>query len=138
MSSEMPKQLGDGRFLFHHRIVVGAEASAFEQIGDAHAAAADLVFVAGADAARGGADGDAARARPSDIFSIMRCAGNSTWARLLMKRLIAHVDAGGFERIDFVEQRGRIEHQAVADHRLLAGAQNAARDQLQVQTSFRR
>ena len=69
--------------------------------------------------------------RASDIFSIMRCAGNSTCARLLMKRLPAHRDAGRFERVDFRQQRGRIDDQAVADHGLLARAQNAAGNQLQ-------
>ena len=61
----------------------------------------------------------------------MRCAGNSTCARLLMNRLPAHLDAGRFERLDFGEQRGRIDHQAVADHRLLARPQDAARNQLE-------
>ena len=69
--------------------------------------------------------------RPSDIFSIMRWKGSRTCARLLMQRLPATVDAGGLQHFDLGEQRGRIDHQAVADHRLLARPQNAARNQLE-------
>ena len=105
----MPKVRAMSCFLLHQGIVLGAEDIAVEQVGDADAAAADLVFIARPDAARGGADGDAARAAPSDIFSIMRWDGNSTWARLLMARLCGDGDAGRFERLDFVEQRGRVD-----------------------------
>ena len=69
--------------------------------------------------------------RASDSFSIRRCVGNSTCARLLMNRLPSTVHAGGFQHVDFFQQRGRIDHQAVADHGLLAGPQNAAGNQLQ-------
>ena len=48
-----------------------------------------------------------------------------------MKRLPATCDAGRFQRLDLAQQRRRIDHQAVADHGLLARAQNAARNQLQ-------
>ena len=69
--------------------------------------------------------------RPSDIFSIMRWAGNSTCARLLMKRLPVTATPADSSASISRQQRGRIDHQAVADHRLLARAQNAARDQFQ-------
>ena len=48
-----------------------------------------------------------------------------------MKRLAAHRDAGRFQRLDLAQQRRRVDHQAVADHGLLPGTQNAARDQLE-------
>ena len=46
-------------------------------------------------------------------------------------QLVLDVDAGGFERRHLLEQRRQIDHHAVADHRLHARAQNAARDQLE-------
>ena len=69
--------------------------------------------------------------RASDIFSIMRCAGNSTCARLLMARFSRTGTPADSKSVDFGQQRRRIEHQPVADHGLLAGPQNAARNQLQ-------
>ena len=50
---------GDDDLFFHHGIVLRAEELRVEEVGDADAAARGLVFVAGADAARSGADGDA-------------------------------------------------------------------------------
>ena len=41
------------------------------------------------------------------------------------------VDTRRFERIDFGQQRGRIDHQAVADDRLFPRPQQAAGNQLQ-------
>ena len=61
----------------------------------------------------------------------MRCAGNSTCARLLMKRLLRHLNSRRFQGFDLGEQRRRVDHQAVADHGLLPGPQNAARNQLE-------
>ena len=48
-----------------------------------------------------------------------------------MRELPLHVDARRFERLDLIQQRRRIDHHAVADHRLHARPQNAARNQLQ-------
>ena len=48
-----------------------------------------------------------------------------------MKRLRGHRHARRFQRLDLAEQRGRVDHQPVADHGLLPGTQNAARNQLQ-------
>ena len=53
-----------------------------------------------------------------------------TCARLLIQ-LACDVDAGRFEHRDFVEQRRQVNHHAVADNGLLAGAENAARNQLE-------
>ena len=65
--------------------------------------------------------------RASDIFSTSRWNGKITCARLLMRSCFAHVDAGRLQHCHFLEQRGQIDHHAVADHGLDAGAQNAAR-----------
>ena len=43
----------------------------------------------------------------------------------------AHVDAGAAQAIEFGHQRRGIDHHARADHRVLAGTQDAARNQLQ-------
>ena len=69
--------------------------------------------------------------RPSEIFSTVRWNGKITCARLLIRKLRLDVDAGRFERGDFFQQRGRIDHHAIADHGLNPGAQNAARNQFQ-------
>ena len=69
--------------------------------------------------------------RASDSFSIMRCAGNSTCARLLMNRLPSTCTPAASSMSISLQQRRRIDHQAVADDGLLAGPQNAARNQLQ-------
>ena len=42
-----------------------------------------------------------------------------------------HLDAGGFQGVDFPQQGGRIDDQPVADHRLLSRVQNPAGNQLQ-------
>ena len=52
------------------------------------------------------------------------------------EEIARHRDAGGFQRIDLGEQRGRIDDQAVADDGLLAGPQDAARDQLEDELLF--
>ena len=69
--------------------------------------------------------------RASDIFSTSRWNGKITCARLLMRSCLRHVDAGRFKRLHFFEQRGQVDHHAVADHGLHARAQNAAGDQLE-------
>src|SRR5439155_5876390 len=53
---------GDDDLLFHDGIVLRAEEFRVEEVGDADAAAGGLVLVAGADAARSGADGNFALA----------------------------------------------------------------------------
>ena len=53
-----------------------------------------------------------------------------------MRRLRGDVDAGDFQGFRSRQQRRRIDHQAVADDGLLAGPQNAARDQLEDEFLF--
>ena len=104
------------------------------QVGEVHQpdrAAADLVLVGRADAAAGGAD----RALAGGLF-----AGD---VELLMQRqdqrdvlgdaqvLRRHRDALLLEPVDLVDQRLRIEHDAVADHRQLV-AHHAGRQQRQL------
>ena len=74
--------------------------------------------------------------RPSDIFSIIRCAGNSTCARLLMNRLPVTSTPAACEGIDLAEQRRGVDHQPVADHGFLSGTQDAARNQLEDEFFF--
>ena len=45
--------------------------------------------------------------------------------------LLRDFDPGGFEILDFGDQRRRVDHQSVADDRLLPGAQDSAGNQLQ-------
>ena len=52
------------------------------------------------------------------------------------EKMLGNRNAGRFQRSISAEQRRRIDHQSVADHGLLAGAQNAAWNQLQDEFLF--
>ncbi len=100
------------------------------QVGDADAATRHLVFVGRADAATGGAD---------------RLATGSALARLVQGDVVrhdqrrgrgdlqarTHFHAGGFQLGDFLLQRGRRNHHAVADQAQRVVTQDARRDQVQ-------
>ena len=124
------ERLGDGDLLLHQRVVLGAEEFRVHQIGHADSAAGDLVLVARPDTARGGADGDAARAAFRHLLH--HAVGRQEDVRPIAdEQVLRDMDAGGFERIDFRQQSGGIDHQSVADDRLLARPQNAARNELE-------
>ncbi|MNN36649.1 hypothetical protein D3C81_1505520 [compost metagenome] len=100
------------------------------QVGDADAATRHLVFVGRADATAGGAD---------------RLAAGSAFARLVQGDVVrhdqrrgrgdlqarTHFHAGGFQLGDFLLQRGRRDHHAVADQAQRIVTQDARRDQVQ-------
>ncbi len=106
------------------------EPLAMEQVLQADRAPRHLVLVRRPDAAAGGAD----LARALGCFArqverhVIRQDQRAGLADLQPR---AHVDAGGLERPDLLDQRLRREHDAVAD---VAGdllAQDAGRDQVQ-------
>jgi hypothetical protein len=80
-------------------------------VEDAHTAARDLVLVGGADPATGGADGLARRAFLVDELVVRK---NEIGAIAHVQAPV-YVDAIFRETIDFIEQRVRIQHDAVSD-----------------------
>ena len=101
-----------------------------EKIGNAQAAAAHFVFVGGADAARGGADLYAAGRILRGQFD-HAVVGQDYVGAIRDEKTAVHLDASCAQRVHFFQERQRIEHNAVANHAAAAGAQHAARDQLQ-------
>ena len=129
------QRFGDDSLFLHHRIELRPENIGIQQIGDADAAAGNLVFVARPDAARSGADGDPAR--PAFAHPLHHAVRREQHVRPVADGQNAgDFHSGRFQRFDLGEQRRRIDHQAVADHRLFARAQNAARNQLQYKFLF--
>lgn len=100
------------------------------QVGDADTAAGNLVFVRRADTAAGGADGLAAggllaRLIQGDVVRHDQRRGRGD----LQAR--AHFHAGTFQLADFLDQRGRGDHHAIADQAQRVVAQDAGRNQVQ-------
>jgi hypothetical protein len=120
----------DGLLVVGQERVERAEQVGVQQVGHADAAAADLVFVARADAARGGADGDAVHARFAHLLH-HAVEGEDDVGAVADGDLAGDVDAGLFEHVEFVEQRLGVHHHAVADHAARVGMKHAAWNQLQ-------
>ena len=100
-----------------------------EHVGDPDSHAGDLVLVAGADAAAGGADLLAAHVALGDLVDghvvghqQMRVGGDQQ---------PGGVDAAVLEALQLVEQHAGIDHHAVADDIGDAGRQHARRDEMQ-------
>ena len=99
------------------------------QVGEIHqadGAPADLVFVGRADAAAGGADGALA------AMAFSRATSSSLMQRQDQRRVLGDAQIFGrdgdallFELGDLVEQRVRVEHDAIADDRELARPHHA-------------
>ena len=102
------------------------------QIAETDGAAADLVLVGRADAAAGGAELGAAAGLLARLVQL--AVNRQDQADVLgeRQRLRTHVDALRHHGVDFVQQRPRIDHDAVADHRELAAAHHARRQQAQL------
>jgi hypothetical protein len=100
------------------------------QVGDAHAAARDFVFIRRTNAAAGGADGFAARGDFARLIDgdVVRHDQRRCRADLQAR---THVDALRFELFDFLLERGGRQHDAVTDEAQRVVAQNARRDQVQ-------
>ena len=105
------------------------------QVGEVHqadGAPADLVLIGRADAAAGGADAPLPEAF-SRATSSSWCSGRISVAFSAMRRLSRrHGDALGLQPLDLVDQRVRVEHHAVADHRKLVRPHHAGRQQRQL------
>ena len=69
--------------------------------------------------------------RPSDIFSIMRCCGNSTCARLLMKRLPATFTPAASSASISLNSAAGSSTRPLPMTAFFPGTQNAARNQLE-------
>src|ERR1039457_5574998 len=121
---------GDDDLLLHDGIVLRAENFGREEVGDADAAAGGLVLVAGADAARGGADGDAALAAFRH-FLHHAMGWKQHVGAVTDEEIGGHGDAGRFQRLDLAQQRGGGDDESGGNYGLFPGGQNAARDQFE-------
>ena len=121
---EDAKRARDDFFFADERRKMFAEVFRIQQLGHANAAPPGLVLIDRADAARGGADA-------FQHFFHRAMSGQQHMRAIADAKLARDGNAGGFERIDFAEQRGGIDHQAIADHGQFPRPQNAAGNQLQ-------
>jgi hypothetical protein len=116
------------------RLDIGAnvllEAFGIDQIGGADAATADLVFIRGADAARGRADLPFAAARFRQQVEIAVIRQNQV-RFVADKQTVPDVDAVSGELIELAEQRLRVDDHAVADHADDIRMQDARRNETQ-------
>ena len=102
------------------------------QVAEPDRTASDLVLVGGTDAAAGGAElGTAARLLPRLIELTVDRQDEADILRD-RQRLRADGDALRHHRVDLLGQRPRIDDHAVADHRQLAAADHARRQQAQL------
>ncbi len=126
---------GDHDLLFHHGIVLGAEKLRIQEVGDPNAAARRLVLVAGTDAARCGADGDAAFAALRHFLhhAVLR---KQHVGAVTDEEIAGYFDARGLQSIDLAKQRGWVDDQTVSDHSFFSGTQDAARNQLEDEFFF--
>jgi hypothetical protein len=100
------------------------------EIADTYATPRDLVFVGGADAARGRAD--LALAAPRFAQQVQLAVVRQDEVRLVAdEQAIADVDSRARELVDLCEERLRVDHDTVADHAGDAFVQNARRQQPQ-------
>ena len=126
---------GDGVLLVARIFDMSPEQVVVQQIDDAEAAAVHLVFIRRADAAAGGADLCAAGSVlggeldhavvGQDHLGAVGDEELAPWAAIKVGQ------AGVFQLPYLVEEGHGIEHDAVPDHALAAGAEYAAGDQLQ-------
>src|SRR5262249_337888 len=87
-------------------------------------ASPDLIFIAWADAARGGSD----RGRHLLHHAVKR---KYHMRPVADRELLGYLDPRRLERLDFADQRRGIDHQPVADHGLFPGPQDPAGNELQ-------
>jgi len=122
--------VGDGVLLVAGVIDVRAQERGVEEIDDAEAVAVDFVLVRRTDAAAGGADGLAAGSgfRSELDHAVVR---QDDLGAVGDEELAVHGETGFAKLFDLGEEGGGIKHDAVADDAFAAGAQNAARNELQ-------
>ena len=109
---------------------LGGKTLGVEQILHADGTTGHLVFVGRANATAGGADlvfalGGFARLVQRDVVGQDQRAGFGNL------QAAGHVDAGGLQFVDFLQQRFRRQHHAIADKAGLARMQHAGRNQAQ-------
>ncbi len=104
------------------------EIVAVKQVGHADAAARSFVLIAGADAARSGADRNLARNGFADFFD-KPVSRQQNLAAIADAELVCDVDSGFGQLADLFEQGERVDHEPVADDGDFAGVQNTAGDQ---------
>jgi hypothetical protein len=109
---------------------LGGEALRLEKIVHAQALARDLVFVRRPDAAPGGPDRAGAAAGLAGAVE-RHVHGQDQRTGLADTEALARCHARALEHGDFLEQRLRREHHAVADHALRVLMQDARRDEVQ-------
>ena len=102
------------------------------QIHEADGAPADFVFVGRADAALGGADAGRRILRLAHRFELAMQRQNQSCVFGDAQTVRRHRDALLLELGDFIDQRLRIDHHAIADDRQLAAAHHAGRQQRQL------
>src|SRR5882762_8902116 len=115
-------------FASFSRSSLGPERAFLEHVAHADPAPRYLVLVAGPDAAAGGADRLLLLAPRVDPLVVRQ-----DHVRVLAHRQLGRVgeQAAAAEQIDLLQQRFRIDHDAVANDALLARVQDAARHQVQ-------
>jgi len=124
------ERLQDLDLFLEQRVVCLFETLEAHEVAETNAPPSGLIFVARPDAARSGADRDAAGAslRESLYHSVewqehMRPVADA--------QLTRNIHSGRFQCIDFSYQRNWVDYQAITDHRRLSGMQDAARNQFQ-------
>ncbi len=86
----------------YQRVEERLENLAVHQIGDAHAAARDLVFIAGADATRGGANGNASGPRFAQLLH-QTVRGQQNLRPIADEQVAFHAQARGFQHFDLFD-----------------------------------
>src|SRR5207245_2061795 len=101
-----------------------------EQIGDAQAAPAHLVFVCGSDSARSGANLDASGSIFRGQFNHAVIRENHMRA-VRDEEIAVDLHTSLAQGADFFEESERVEHHAVSNHTAASGAQNSTGHQLE-------
>ena len=117
------KTPGEEAACLQRGLIQRTEGLRVEQIRNADPAASNFVFVTGADAARGGPDGNTVLPRFRHLFDQPVERKNHVRA-IADAQMAGDVYTGGFQLSDLAEQRLQIDHHAIPDHGLHARAQN--------------
>ena len=102
-----------------------------DELGEAHADARHLVFVGRTDAAAGGADAALAAQPLARLIDGAMIRHDQVGAVADLQQALVLEVAARAQRVDLLDQRGRIDDDAVADDADLAGVQHAGGHQMQ-------
>ncbi len=129
----LPFRLASERFLAVDDVLDPLRKIVAIQVAQPHGErAADLVAVAGADAAHRGADVLAAGAALVERFVFGDVPGKDHVRPIADQQVLADLDAAGQQAVDLLQDAGRVEHHAAGDDALHAGSQDAAGNQRQL------